>query len=133
MAQAKSGIVERRKYERLPVPITLSYVSQNNNVLQHTTARNISAEGIGFDTNDKVTTESDVIDLIINIPGAPNPVHAKGKVAWKKKLTLEDTAPYEFGVEFVKIEEDNKNTFLRFLCDLLYKISKEPHNDKKEK
>jgi hypothetical protein len=42
------------------------------------------------------------------IPEAPNPVHAKAKVIWKKKISLEDAAPFDCGLEFTEIEEDNK-------------------------
>ena len=56
----------------------------------------------------------------LNFPNLPNPVHLYGKVIWSKRLSLEDGVPYDIGIEFTKVEEDNKNTFLKLLCDLIY-------------
>jgi len=55
-------------------------------------------------------------------------VHAKGKVIWIKQLSLEDDAARDVGIELIEIEEDNKNTFLKFLCDLIYNLPKESEN-----
>ena len=49
-------------------------------------------------------------------------------MVWIKQLSLEDDAPYDIGIELTEIEEDNKNTFLKFLCDLIYNLSKESEN-----
>lgn len=131
MSVNKTRPVERRKYERLLTPIRVDYISGSGNTRQSITTRNISAEGVGFETDDKGVSENEPIEMIINIPDAANPVHVHGRVVWKRKATLEDISPFDVGVEFTSIEEDNKNTFLKFLCDLLYKISKEPENGKK--
>ena len=63
-----------------------------------------------------------MLEIKLDIPEVPNPVHAKGKIMWKKKLSLEDNAPFDIGAELLDIEEDNKNTFLKFLCDLIYNL-----------
>ena len=78
-----------------------------------------------FESKVKELEESVNIEVKLEIPGAHNPVHANGKIIWKKQISLEDNAPYEVGVEFIEIEEDNKNTFLKFLCDLIYNLPKE--------
>lgn len=118
--------VERRRYVRLLTPIPVAYTVPKTGSVHTTASKNISADGMRFETNDKSLREGDVIELKLTIPGAPNPVHAKGKVVWKKKMSLEDAAPFDCGLEFTDIEEDNKNTFLKFLCDLIYDIRKEP-------
>ncbi len=125
MQAPKKRPIERRKYDRLSAPVAISYISDKSNVRQVTNTRNISAEGLGFETMDGSVSENDLLEMAISMPGAPNPVHTGAKVIWKRKLSLEDSAPYDVGVEFINIEEDNKNTFLKFLCDLLYKLSKE--------
>jgi c-di-GMP-binding flagellar brake protein YcgR len=126
MVKAKDSFIERRRYVRLQTPITVAYtVPETSNVLT-TSTKNISADGMRFETNNKAIQESDILELKMVIPGAPNPVHANAKVIWKKKMSLEDAAPFDCGIEFTQIEEDNKNTFLKFLCDLIYEIKKEP-------
>jgi len=68
---------------------------------------------------------NDIAELKIDIPNALSPVHAKAKVIWKRKLSTENGAPFDMGCEFTNIEEDNKNTFLKYFCDLLYEQGKE--------
>jgi hypothetical protein len=122
MARMHSRLAERRKYIRLQTPIKMAYVLPDKGKLYNTVTKNISAEGLRFETNDKALRPDDAIELKLNINGAVNPVHAKGRVIWKKKLSLEDRTPFDVGIEFIEIEEDNKNTFLKFLCDLIYNM-----------
>jgi len=125
MAKAKYTFIERRRYIRLQAPINISYAVSDENRIYNTTTKDISADGLRFETLVKTLQQSNILELKLNIPGAPNPVHAKGRVIWKKKVSLEDRAPFHLGLEFIEIEEDNKNTFLKFLCDLIYNLAKE--------
>ncbi|MCM8761658.1 MAG: PilZ domain-containing protein [Candidatus Omnitrophica bacterium] len=124
--------VERRRYVRLQTPIPISYTVPETGSIHNTSTKNISADGLRFETFDKELKEDDLVELKLGITGAPNPVHAKGKVIWKKKISLEDAAPFDCGMEFTEIEEDNKNTFLKFLCDLIYAIRKEQKRTRKK-
>lgn len=90
--------------------------------------KDLSAEGLRLESKTKDLKEGSILELKLEIYGANNPVHAKGKVVWKKRLSLEDNAPYDIGIELTGIEEDNKNTFLKFLCDLIYNLPKESEN-----
>ena len=121
----KERLVEKRRYIRLKTPIPLTYTAADGVNIYDSVTKNISADGLRFETEEKSLKEGSVIEFKLALPGASNPIHAKGKVVWKKRLTLEDNAPYDLGVEFIEIEEDNKNTFLKFLCDLIYNLPKE--------
>ena len=120
----KNKLAERRRYIRLEIPIEMTYAALDKTKIYSTVGKNISADGIRFETHDRVLKESGTIELKLNLT-AVSPVHAKGKVVWKRKLSLEDAAPFDVGVEFTEIEEDNKNTFLKYLCDLMYNLPKE--------
>lgn len=130
MTKIKDALIERRRYVRLKTPIDIQYTVPDTGSVLKTASKNISADGIRFETMNKSIRESDILELKMVIADAPNPVHAKAKVIWKKKISLEDAAPYDCGLEFTEIEEDNKNTFLKFLCDLIYSITKESINAK---
>jgi len=125
MLKTKNTLVERRRYVRLKVPLQVSYTFPGSGMIHQAVTKNISADGIRFETRDAELKESAVIDIILDAPGTPNPIHAKGKVIWRRKVSLEDGAPMDCGIELIEIEEDNKNTFLKFLCDLIYTIDKE--------
>ena len=132
MKKQKGIQAERRRYVRLETPIAVSYVLPHADTILHTSTKNISADGIRLQTFDKSLKETDIIALNLHIPAAVNAVHAKGTVIWKKRISLEDGAPYDVGVEFTEIEEDNKNTFLRFLCDLMYAVEARSKKCKKK-
>jgi len=110
---------ERRKYIRVGAPLAVRAIVGENSVLDLQTT-DISPLGLRFVTGESDINMNDDIELKIEIPGALSPVHAKAKVIWKKKLSTENGAPYNIGCEFTKVEEDNKNTFLKYFCDLLY-------------
>jgi c-di-GMP-binding flagellar brake protein YcgR len=121
----KDKLVERRRYIRLRTPIPVTYTVSGTGSTYSAVTKDISADGLRLESTAKDIDVSGLVELKLDIYGAHNPVHAKGKIVWKKKLSLEDDAAYDIGVEFTEIEEDNKNTFLKFLCDLIYNLQKE--------
>ncbi|MFH1791815.1 MAG: PilZ domain-containing protein [Candidatus Omnitrophota bacterium] len=112
---------ERRRYLRLKAPLGLRIITRDNKVAT-TSVKNISPVGLRFVFDENVP-ESDRLELTLVLPGADNPVHVQGKIIWQKKMTVSGGFAYDTGIEFVNVEEDNKNTFLRFLCDLIYRKS----------
>ena len=121
----RDRLVERRKYIRLKTPVAVTYTIPGTGVVNSSVTKDISADGLRLETGAKGVEEGSVLELKLELHGANNPVHAKGKVVWMKQLSLEDDAPYDIGVELIEIEEDNKNTFLKFLCNLIYNLPKE--------
>ncbi|MBN1871865.1 MAG: PilZ domain-containing protein [Candidatus Omnitrophica bacterium] len=114
---------ERRKYIRLEVPVHLQYIIDGETMRKDVTTKDLSCDGLRFICSNDISSGLN-LEMNLMIPDASNPVHVNGKVVWSKRLTLEDGSPYEVGVEFSKIEEDNKNTFLKYLCDLIYDQTK---------
>lgn len=123
MVKMINKLAERRKFLRLEEPINITYTVSESSKTYNTATKDLSVDGLRFETRDRAIAESSVIELRLDIPGAANPIHAEGKIVWKKKLSLEDSASFDVGLEFTKIEEDNKNTFLKCLCDSIYKLS----------
>lgn len=120
---------EKRRFIRFDIALKVAYIVQRNPKVEKLGAtKDISAAGMQLLTGDKLEL-GDKVDLKIFVPDALNPAHLKGIVVWTKDLEPAGTHSYGIGIDFGKIEEDNKNTFLKFLCDLMYeKIGK-----KKEK
>lgn len=125
---------ERRRFIRLKVPIEAKYVIEEdpNQARKHVATEDLSCDGLRFISGEKIDDGS-IIDLNLTIPGAANPVHMKGKTIWSRKISAEDTSPFEVGVEFMQIEEDNKNTFLKYLCDLIYSETEIMENNGKQR
>ncbi|MBL7158336.1 MAG: PilZ domain-containing protein [Candidatus Omnitrophica bacterium] len=115
---------ERRRYLRVETPLKIRVIHKDK-IIAETTTKNISPLGLRFETSDKSLKIDDPLEVQIEIPKALNPVHAKAAVIWKNKPSTENGSLYDVGCGFTKIEEDNKNTFLKFFCDLLYEQAKE--------
>jgi len=112
---------EKRRFIRFDVSLKVNYVIQKEPKAEKTgTTKNVSAGGIQLLTKEKLNT-GNKLDLKIFTPEALNPVHMKGIIMWSNEISSGKNMSYANGIEFGKIEEDNKNTFLRFLCDLMYK------------
>ena len=116
-------VEEKRRFIRLQVPVELKYITVGDSTRKEVTTKDLSCEGLRFMGKAEIMKGSN-LELNLDIPNANNPVHIKGKVAWIKRLSTEDGSPFEVGVEFMKIEEDNKNTFLKYLCDIIYSQTK---------
>ena len=110
---------ERRKYLRARTPLKIRIISEKG-VVHETQTKDISPLGLRFATEAEGINANDSVELKIDIPNVLSPIHAVAKVVWKKKLSMENGSPIDIGCEFAKIEEDNKNTFLKYFCDLLY-------------
>lgn len=112
---------ERRRYIRLEVPISIIIRQQKQAQKEYrVSSKNISASGTMVELEGQLQI-GEPLELKLIMPGAPNPVHADGEVIWITKEP--DKNIFNTGIKFVKIEEDNKNTFLKFLCDSIYKSS----------
>ena len=133
MVKNREKLVERRSFIRLREPINVTYTVPGIDKVHNVAAKDISADGLRFQTPEKNIKEGDIVDMRLDIQKIPNPVHARGKIMWKKKLSLEDAAPFDVGTELIDIEEDNKNTFLKFLCDLIYNLPEEKRDAKNKK
>ena len=112
-------IEEKRRFLRLTAPLELTYVLPDEGRVHKAVSKDLSALGIRFVSQQQLEPGINM-EIKLNVPNLKNPIHVTGKVVWHKKQSMEDNAPYDVGVEFVKIEEDNKNTFLKYLCDLIY-------------
>ncbi len=116
-------IEERRKFIRLEVPLEVKFIIEKDRIRREVTTKDLSCDGLRFISEHPIK-EGSSLELNLNIPDANNPVHIKGKVVWLKRLSTADSSSFEAGIEFTHIEEDNKNTFLKYLCDLIYNQTK---------
>ena len=117
-----TGSRERRNYIRTDTTIPMILRIEDSGAtkeLQATTG-NISATGMMIEASGEIALGAE-IKLELRPPESLNPIHCAGKVVWIAPVT--DDKKYHYGIEFIKIEEDNKNTFLKFLCDVIYRSS----------
>lgn len=113
---------DKRRFIRLEIPVEIVFIRKAGNVLKNAVSKDISSEGLRFSTDERLNPGEE-LELKLILTSAANPVHAAGKVVWVSDASI-DRKECEVGIEFVKIEEDNKNTFLKFLCDMVYNQAK---------
>ncbi len=119
---------EKRILIRFNISLKVSYIVNREPRMEKIgTSRDVSAHGIQLLTNDRLVI-GDKLDMRISVPEALNPAHIKGTVVWSRESDSPKAYAYSAGVDFDKIEEDNKNTFLKFLCNLMHP----KEEDKKE-
>lgn len=118
---------EKRRFIRFYIALKVEYIIRKEPRAEKVgTTKDVSAAGMQLLTNDKMEV-GDKVDLNIFVPEALNPAHMEGIVVWSRELLSPKSQSYSTGIEFGKIEEDNKNTFLKFLCDLMYEKIGEKH------
>jgi c-di-GMP-binding flagellar brake protein YcgR len=110
---------EKRSFIRFDITLKVTYIIRREPKIEKIgTTRDISAQGMQLLTSEKIKP-GDKLDLKIFLPEALNPVHIKGAAVWSKEPEAAKSHSYSSGIDFEKIEEDNKNTFLRFLCSIM--------------
>lgn len=116
----QTGNKEQRYYIRIDVsvPTTLSIKKRGAVEKIKAYAKNVSASGMMINLDKKLSTGIEAaIDM--HAPDTLNPIHCIGKVI---RVTAADKpGRHNCGIIFTGIEEDNKNTFLKFLCDTIYR------------
>ncbi len=113
----KLKLPERRRFLRIEVPLKVKLMSGDR--VDKITTKNISPVGLRFELTRELN-ESNQLTMSLYLPSSERPIHLIGKVVWQNKSSLEDNAPYDIGVEIVEIDDKDKNSFLKYLCDLLY-------------
>jgi hypothetical protein len=116
----KLKLPERRRFVRVETP--LKVVVTEGDRVDEVVTKNISPMGFRFEVGREYKN-TECLDLSLYIPSTEKAIHIKGKVVWQDKISLEDNAPYDVGIEVTQVDEKDKNAFLKYLCDLLYKSS----------
>jgi len=116
----KTGKDEQRYYIRIDVsvPMTLSIIRRGSVEKTKAYVKNVSASGMMIRLDKKLLTGVEA-EIDMRAPDTSNPIHCSGKVV--RVAAANKPGKYNCGIIFTRIEEDNKNTFLKFLCDTIYR------------
>ena len=113
----KQKLPERRRFIRAEIPAKL--VVKGGSHTDEIIAKNISPVGLGFEIGRELK-DSEMLEVSLYLPSIDEPIALEGRVAWHNKVSREDDAPYDVGLEIVGVEDEKKNIFLKYLCDVLY-------------
>ena len=113
----KLKLPERRRFVRVETPLRVDIKSGDRT--EKVVTKNISPVGFRFEVKKKFDDLSP-LEMTLHLPMDNMVISLEGKVIWQSKVSLEDRAPFDVGIDIVGIEDKNKNVFLKYLCDLLY-------------
>jgi c-di-GMP-binding flagellar brake protein YcgR len=98
---------ERRKFKRFDAYMSVKYqVPGQEETKGISLSKDLSREGLKINSNSNMK-EGTVLDLEINIPDDPKPVHTSGKVMWSHPSEGRNQG-FDQGVRFVMMDPVDK-------------------------
>jgi uncharacterized protein (TIGR02266 family) len=104
----------RRHQPRYSVDLDVTMSSDHNFYAGF--AENISSGGLFVATHVK-RPKGDRLEIVINIPGRPEPIRAIGEVRWLRDYSEHSNVPPGLGVRFVELPEQDAEIIDNFLKD----------------
>jgi Tfp pilus assembly protein PilZ len=115
---ARKSKVER-KYQRLNTAVKIIYgVMAKMHRPFSSLSNNVGGGGICIPL-ERNLKKGEVLELEIELPGKDRPIFALGRVAWVKKAKggakkTVKYCPYQGGIEFIAIEQEEREKILKF-------------------
>lgn len=112
-------MVDRRKYPRFELKVDAKYsVIPFKEVFKLGSTRNISAEGICFESDEKFNIGTHV-NLEVDLKDEKTPVSLIGEIRWCSEIKIpgQKTKRYVSGVKLVNIPKSDEGRFLKYYCD----------------
>lgn len=130
MAPQEPQAKERRRFARLDIALSVSYVVKNSagevTEMAEAMSSDISATGIRLMTPTPLEN-GDELELEINIEGQDQPpVHASCEVVWQNKIS---DSSYEIGAVIKYMAETDKKRFLDFVFSQMSQLIGLPSNN----
>lgn len=109
----KSGSIDDRKSQRLPVQLLVDYRSKNGSYL-FDFCRDLGTGGVFIETENPLKTGEEV-SLTFTIPDSKETLAATGKVIWVQKALPEKNLPAGMGVQFDEFTGEQRTLLQDFL------------------
>ncbi len=105
---------EQRRFRRVGADLSLEYrdLRKASELPKNSLLRNISEGGVCFNTGEFMSLACRLV-LSITLPNSDKPIKAISKVAWIKRLPMNDQ--YELGNQFLEISKQDKAQIMEFV------------------
>ncbi len=118
--------MERRRYPRFKLKVDAKYrIIDSDEAWKHAGARNISAEGLCFEANEKLNAGTHV-ELEVDLKDDGPAVHIIGEIRWSSELERPKGEEKAFlnGVRLINVPVSDESRFLKYYCDrMVQKLS----------
>jgi len=109
-------MLERRKYPRFELKVKATYkLMSDEEAFKLGTMKNISAEGLCFESHEKLDKGSHV-NLKVDLGDSMPPISLIGEIRWSKEIKVQEER-YINGVKLIDIHKSDENRFLKYYCD----------------
>jgi len=113
---------ERRKAQRLKIPILISYkVFPRKKIIDETFSQDISGRGFRLKTAYPLK-KGDKFKTLLHFPASPAPVTAKSEVVWCKEASTKGKygrRHYNIGMRYLTIAPKDRDKFIYLFCEML--------------
>lgn len=124
---------ERRKAQRLKIPILISYkVFPRKKVIDETFSQDISGRGFRLKTAYPLK-RGEKFRTLLHFPSSAAPVTAKSEVVWCKEASIKSKygrRHYNIGMRYLTIAPKDRDRFIYLFCEMLlnyFLTGKESH------
>ena len=111
-------MIDRRKYPRFTLKLDAKYeILNSEEELKYCSVRNVSAEGVCFESEEKIGTGSHV-KLEVNLGDKMPPVFLFGEIMWSQEVKSKDPkSKVVNGVRLMQVPKSDEARFLKYYCD----------------
>jgi hypothetical protein len=114
-------MIERRKYPRFELKVDAKYrIVDSEEILKYGTTRNISAEGLCFESDERLGVGV-LIELEVDLKDKMPPVSFIGEIRWFQEFNAPGLKQKRFvnGVKLINIPQSDEGRFLKYYCDMM--------------
>lgn len=112
-------MLERRKYPRFELKVIANYrILPSDEALKTSRTRNISAEGLCFESDEKLPIGTQV-ELKVDLSDKMSLVSVFGEIKWSEEYRERGFSQKKFlnGVKLIDMPESDEGRFLKYYCD----------------
>ena len=111
-------MIDRRKYPRFTLKLDAKYeILNSEEALKYCSIRNVSAEGVCFESEEKIGAGSHV-KLEVDLGDKMPPVFLFGEIMWSQKVKSKDPKGKALnGVRLMQVPKSDEARFLKYYCD----------------
>jgi len=119
-ARKRGKVSDRRKAQRLSIPIPVKYkLSRKHALLSQTHCSDISGSGIRLKLDEPLVA-GDRLKTLLYFPGDKKPVTATSEVIWcRQEKKAKNGKHYFVGVRHLKIDSKDRTRFVFLFCEMM--------------
>ena len=122
---------EKRKFKRFDAYMSVKYASSGHDEIKGISlSKDLSREGLKINSNAEIKLGT-TVDLEINIPDDPKPVHTSGKVMWSHPSEGKNQG-FDHGVRFMMMDPVDKFRVLDYAYNHWLETKVNDFNDPEE-